>query len=285
MADETTMTTATELIRTEVINLVILDALYATMAVAPLIRNEECPGDTNTMQFPVWNDVSGSVATPGEATDLANTALNPTAQTITPTEKGIMTTVTDMLVKSSPASLEGIGRELGRALGVKIDVDICALFAALNGASAVGTTNTALTASVLLDAIYQLELDDVPAPFHCVLHPLQKEDLMIDLTSSGASPIWGGDLGNKIVSRGALDGMFGIDRFVTSTNVPTANTAADRCGALFNPEAMAIVWKWRTKSETERNASLRATEVVVTACYGVGEISDARGVPIISDVD
>ena len=283
MADETTMTTATELIRTEAINLVILDTLYSTMVVAPLILNDECPGDTNTMQYPVWNDVSASVATPGEATDLANTAMDPTATTISPTEKGIMTTVTDMVVKSSPASLNGIARQLGRAIGVKIDTDICALFAALNGAVAVGTTTADMTVSVLLDAIYQLELDDVPAPYHCVLHPLQKEDMLTDLISSGSSPIWGGDLGNKIVSRGALDGMFGIDRFVTSTNVPTANTAADRAGALFNPEAMAIVWKWRTKTELQRDASLRATEVVVTACYAVGEISDARGVPIVTD--
>jgi len=281
LANETTASTATELIVTEAVNTVVLEALYASMVIAPLIRNEECPGNTTAMEFPIYNDVSGSVTAPGEATDLSNTALNPTSATVTAAEVGIMTTVTDLLVTSSPASLEGIGRELGRALGVYIDTAIAALFASLNGGTSVGTTTANMTVSDLLDAHYQLDLDDVPDDRKCVLHPVQKMDLINDMNSSGSGPIFGYTTGDRVAATRKV--MILDTEVVTSTVCPTANTSADRVGALFHENAMAILWKWRTRTETERDASLRATEVVVTACYGVGEISDDRGVPIVTD--
>ena len=282
MANETTSSTATELIVTEAVNLAVLEALYANMVIAPLIKNVDCPGNTLAVEFPIWNDVSASVAAPGEATDLANTALNPTSATVTCAEVGIMTTVTDMLVMSSPASVESIGQELGRALGVKIDTDISALFAALNGASAVGTTTADMTDDDLLDAIYQLEVDNVSGQMYCVLHPIQYSDLRKDIASAGGN-IFSADVGNELARKGRFQGELYGTLIKTSTTCPTANTSADRAGALFVENAMAIVWKWKTRTELQRDASLRGTEVVVTASYGVGEISDARGCPIITD--
>jgi len=281
MANETTSTTATELIVTEAVNLAVLEALYANMVVAPLILNQDCPGNTMAAEFPIWNDVSGSVTAPGEATDMTSTAMDPTSATITCAEVGIMTTVTDVLVMSSPASVESIGKELGRALGVKIDTDITALFAALNGASAVGTTTADMTDDDLLDAIYQLEADNVSGQFYGVLHPIQYSDLRKDVASAGGS-IFSADVGNQLARKGRFGELYGV-LLTTSTTCATANTSADRAGALFVEDAMAILWKWKTRTEKQRDASLRATEVVVTACYGVGEISDARGVPIITD--
>ena len=46
---------------------------------------------------------------------------------------------------------------------------------------------------------------------------------------------------------------------------------------------MAIAWKWPIRIELQRNASLVSTEIVVTATYGVSEVVDAYGVPVITD--
>ena len=47
--------------------------------------------------------------------------------------------------------------------------------------------------------------------------------------------------------------------------------------------ALAYVEKWAVRPEMERDASLRASEVVVTTAYAVGETDDAAGVSIITD--
>jgi hypothetical protein len=76
--------------------------------------------------------------------------------------------------------------------------------------------------------------------------------------------------------------LFGVNVYQT-TNVQTANTGADRAGAMFSSEALGLATKWPARTELQRDASLRATEIVVTACYGVGELVDSFGVPIVTD--
>lgn len=78
--------------------------------------------------------------------------------------------------------------------------------------------------------------------------------------------------------------LFGVPVYQT-TEVSAVNSAADRCGAMFVPEAMAFVQFLPrvVKVELERDASQRATEVVTTAVYGVTELIDGYGVPIETD--
>jgi hypothetical protein len=76
--------------------------------------------------------------------------------------------------------------------------------------------------------------------------------------------------------------LHGVDIF-TDTNVPTANTAADRAGGFFVKNyTFGMATKWNLRVELERDASLRATEIVVTANYGVGELVDAAGCPVVT---
>ena len=48
--------------------------------------------------------------------------------------------------------------------------------------------------------------------------------------------------------------------------------------------AMAALTSVETRTERQRDASLRATEVVMTADYGVFELDDSRGAGITFDV-
>jgi len=72
-------------------------------------------------------------------------------------------------------------------------------------------------------------------------------------------------------------------QFWSSAAVPTANGGADRLGMMVGRDALAYVEKWSARTELQRNISLRATEIAVTADYGVGEVSDTRGVGVLSD--
>ncbi|HUS91406.1 MAG TPA: hypothetical protein VM695_06120, partial [Phycisphaerae bacterium] len=68
-----------------------------------------------------------------------------------------------------------------------------------------------------------------------------------------------------------------------TTEVDTANSGADRAGAMFVPEAMTLVQLRPLRVEYQRDAAARTTEVVATNVYGVGENVDTHGVPIITD--
>ena len=67
----------------------------------------------------------------------------------------------------------------------------------------------------------------------------------------------------------------------SSSNDP--GTTGDYKGAVFHPEALGLAMMQDLKIETQRDASLRADEIVATSVYGVGELNDTYGVELHSD--
>ncbi len=282
MANEITTDagSAGEMVQTEIVNLAVIEALYAKSIMLDLVTVTDIIGEnTKAAEYPAMPKLTSAGV--NEATDLTNTAVNTTSNTITAAENGIMVTVTDLLLTSSPATLDLFASEMGRSLAELMDTDLTALLAALNGGVAVGSSGSNMTDDDLSDAVFTLELANVDMPYNTVLHPRQYGDLRNDVSSAGGN-IFSSEVGNTLARTGKVKELYGAFLFQSST-VPTANTAEDRAGGMFNPLAMAIAFKWRPRTETERDASLRGTEIVVTAAYGVGEISDARGVPIVTD--
>jgi hypothetical protein len=121
----------------------VLDALMAAVVTPSLLA-----------QYPIENEASKAVKIPKadkftaaaltEGTEVANTALTSDSVTITAAEIGIMATITDVLeVSDIPAAHGARLRQLGRSLGDKLDVDICALFDGF--ATAVGATTVSTT--------------------------------------------------------------------------------------------------------------------------------------------
>ena len=281
MANETTLTSANDLTYAALINESVIDYARASIVIAPLVRQFSLEGRAGrVLDVPVWGSVSAGAV--NEGTDLSNSALSTDKVTLTAGEVGVMITVTDLLAESDIlANLDEYAQQLGLAVADKIDADLAALFAALNSAGAVGSTGVNLTDDNFLEALYTLEAADAPKPYHCMLHPRQWVDLRADIVTSTGVP-YGASAAQEIVNSGFAGVLFGVNVYQT-TNVPTANTGADRAGAMFSSEALGIVTKWPARTELQRDASLRATEIVVTACYGVGELVDAFGVPIITD--
>ena len=93
---------------------------------------------------------------------------------------------------------------------------------------------------------------------------------------------------NFIFLRSSLVGSIaGVNIFETSNMADSSGnnpgTTGDYKGAVFNQDALGLAMMQDLKIETQRDASLRADEIVATAVYGVGELNDANGVEIESD--
>ncbi len=285
MANEVTTAagSAGELVAAEIVSRLVIDAAYGEAVMPPLVRTADISGDsTNTVDFPKWPLLSATDLT--EGTDVSNTAVNTTSTTVTADEAGIMITVTDMLLNSAGiGGLEPYATELGKALASKIDSDL--LSEVSDFTNSVGATGVALSEANFLEAIYTLENGNAKGPFACVLHPVQIRNLRDELkTTTGA--IWSG-ASAPAEDLGAFASLYGVDVY-RSTNCASVNTDADRQGVMMPAGAqsgLAYVLKTGARTEFQRDASLRATEIVVTAVYGDECVNTeaSGGVAIITD--
>ena len=286
MADETTYTTLDDLRYSAIINTSVMDTLVANVVGPPHMRNESLAGQPSiAMDFPKWPSMTA--ASVAEATDLDNTAVSTSKSTVTAGENGIMTTLTDVARTSTIAGRpEELGRLFGESVARLIDSDLFALFSALNGATAIGTSGSNLTLAQFESAYYTLRSNNATPPYVFICHPVQAAVLRSAI-SSATGTIFGNVTPEELASKtlGYEYNLYGVDVY-SSTQCPTANTAADRVGAIMSTgmnAPIALVTNKVVDTELQRDASLRATEVVTVADYGVGEIEDAAGVPVITD--
>lgn len=284
MANEVTTAAASagELIAAEIVSRLVIDAAYAEAVMPPLVRVADISGDsTLTVEFPRWPLLTASDL--AEATDMSNTAVNTASTLVTADEAGIMITVTDMLLNGAGlGGLEPFAEELGKALANKIDSDLLA--SASSFSSSVGTSGADMTEANFLSAIYALELGNAKGPFVAVLHPYQVSNLRGAIASSTGA-VWGGP-STPAADVGSLGSLYGVD-IVQSTNCASVNLNADRQGVMMpfgNQSGLAYVLKTGAKTEFQRDASLRATEIIVTAVYGHSCVNTAAtgGVKIIT---
>jgi hypothetical protein len=113
------------------------------------------------------------------------------------------------------------------------------------------------------------------------LHPKIAYDLKANLTNTFANAN-GNDLANEALRNGFVGTLAGIKVFETS-NMSNTGTAGDYKGGVFHKDALALATMQGIKIETQRDASLRADEIVATAVYGVGELHDSYGVEMHFD--
>ncbi|MBI5562750.1 MAG: hypothetical protein HY894_07880 [Deltaproteobacteria bacterium] len=275
MANEATTAAGSsgELVAAEIVSRLIIDAAYSRAVMPPLVRIADVSGDsTLTVEFPKWPLLTAADLT--EAADMSNTAVNTASTLVTADEAGIMITVTDMLMNGAGlGGLEPFAAELGKALANKIDADL--LSAAASFTNSVGTSGATLTEANFLSALYTLELGNAMGPFVAVLHPYQVSNLRTAIASSTGA-VWGG-LAAPTADVGGLGSLYGVD-IVQSTNCASVNANADRQGVMMplgNQSGLAYVLKTGARTEFQRDASLRATEIVVTAIYGYGCVNAA----------
>ena len=277
MANESTSSTLSELY-TEIVAEAQFVATEQSI-MRNLVRNYAITGGGKAVEVPIYAAVSAAAV--NEATDLSNTAINPTSVTITASEVGVMTTLTDLARNAAPRNVAAdIGRLFGEAVAKKQDADLTALF---DGFSvAVGDGSAALTAAGVFNAASTLRAEALNLnDCAVVLHPKIAFDLKANLTNTFANPN-SGDLQNEAMRSGFVGSLAGLRIFETS-NISNTGNAGDYKGGAFHRDALALAEMQGLKIETQRDASLRADEIVATSVYGVGEIHDSYGVEIHMD--
>ena len=279
MADETTSSTISELY-TEIIAEAMFVANERSL-MRGLVKNYTISGGGKSVEVPIYAAVSAAAVS--EAADLSNTAINPSSVTITASEIGIMTTLTDLARNSASRNVGAdIGRLFGEAIAKKIDVDLIALFDGFS--KIVGGADVAFSAAKLFEAVAELRNLAVPSSdLACVVHPYIAYDMKSGVSNTfGAGSGATTDIGNEAMRSGFVGTVAGVPVY-ESANISNTGTTGDYKGAIFHRDALGLAMMQDLKLETQRDASLRADEIVATAVYGVAELNDTYGVELMMD--
>ena len=275
MANETTSSTISELY-TEIV----AEALFVASEqsiMRNLVRNYTIAGGGKSVEVPIYANVSASAV--NEATDLSNTAVNPTSVTITASEVGIMTTLTDLARNSASRNVAAdIGRLFGEGIATKIDSDLVALFSGFSTEKGPGA-GSELTVQDLFECAAELKTNKAPGPYYGVFHPKQIFNVKKSLTNTFVGRDT--ELSNEAMRSGFVGTIAGVQIF-ESSNI-SVDGSDDSIGGVFSQDALALAMMQDLKIESQRDASLRADEIVATAVYGVGELHDTYGVKLTAD--
>ena len=207
---------------------------------------------------------------------------------LTASEVGAKVILTDKLVRQAADNVFSmIGRQLGDGMARKKDTDVLALYQNLNEGTLLGGTGpTYMKASNLQGIIAYAKANKFGNQLYIVHHPnavayLAKEAATTASATSSEIPNgWSADLLKNFWS--GLRPMNGVSVFEDG-NI-TEDSGGDGIGVIADKSAMAALTSVDTRTERQRDASLRATEVVMTADYGVFELDDSRGAGVKFDV-
>ena len=278
MSNETTSSTLSELYTN-----VIQEALFTfqeTSVMRPLVTTYAINGQGKIVQVPVYAAIAAAAV--AEGTDLTNTAVDPTAVNITASEIGVMTTLTDLGRDSASRNVGAdIGKLFGDGLAKKVDTDLAALFASFS--SDIGTAGSELTPELLFKAQATLRSLNIPAPYYAVFHPKACFNLKKLLTNAGYSTSSSAvsDVGNQAMRDGFIGKVAGIEVY-ENANI-AIDGSDDSVGAVFHPSSIGLAMKADLKIETQRDASIRGTEIVATMTVGQALVKTNYGVTVTVD--
>ncbi len=200
---------------------------------------------------------------------------------LTANEVGLKVILTDKLIFQQDEDVFSmVGRQMGDAMARKKDTDAIALFSALNGGTTLGADNTNLTMAFLGAVITRAKAQKYPSPIVVVHHPnaLYQTIVSAAITPSATYPIPHG------YSEELLKDFykFQLNQVVVfeDGNIAAIAGTDSAYGAIFSKSAMCVLEQKGFDTERERDASLRAWEVVVTASYGMFELDDTYGAPM-----
>jgi hypothetical protein len=210
-----------------------------------------------------------------------------TSVDLTASEVGAKVILTDKLVRQAADNVFSmIGRQLGEGMARKKDGDVLALYTSLNGGTKLGATTKELTADNIVACISVAKAKKFGNQLYILHHPNAVAALAASAaatasaTSSEISSGWSADLLKNFYS--GLRPINGVSIFEDGNVSEDSN--GDGIGVIADKTAMAALTSVETRTERQRDASLRATEVVMTADYGVFELDDSKGAGLLYKV-
>ncbi|MDP6496031.1 MAG: hypothetical protein QGI09_11615 [Dehalococcoidia bacterium] len=205
---------------------------------------------------------------------------------LTASEVGAKVILTDKLVRqSAPNVMSIVGRQLGDGMARKKDTDVQALYTNLNGGTNLGLASKELSAVNLTGCIAYAKSNKFGNKLYVVHHPNAIAEFVKSaaVTPSVNYPVprgWSEDLLKDFFV--GLRPLNGVPVFEAG-NIPE-DSSGDGIGVIADQGALATLTSVKMRTERERDASLRGTEVVITADYGVFELDDSRGAGLLYNI-
>lgn len=251
-------------------------AAYENSVARQVVTALDYPANAGkVLQIPVYASISAADLTEGTAATAANT--NTTSVSLTLAEIGTYFQVTDMLRDSAQRDVVGdLGFQAGRAIAEKMDTGVFANFSSFDEIKS--NVNAEVTVDDILKGVSELRSRKLTGPFYCILHPGVAYQIKKELSNAGAATIPAlSNAGNTVLSQfyvGQLAGCVIIESALVATS---GNNAVN---SVFTPMALAHALRGGVRMETQRQASARATDIMMTAVQGSAILNQQFGVKL-----
>ena len=265
--------------------IIISSARYTEEHNAPalaLIEQFSLPAGSKTVTVPKVGQMTMSDLQDGidivDEEDIGMTTVDLTAS-----EVGAKVILTDKLVRQSADNVFSIiGRQLGDGMARKKDKDVIALYVNLNGGTALGADGRNFNAANVHAIVSNAKANKFGSQLYIVHHPnavatLSKEAATTAGNNAEITSGWSADLLSNFYS--GLRPINGVPIFEDG-NIEKVSSVDSGYGVIADKTAMAALTSVETRTERQRDASLRATEVVMVSDYGVFELDDSRGAAV-----
>lgn len=205
-----------------------------------------------------------------------------TVATLTPGEIITQVILTDREIETDPdETVRDAVTEMGGAIATKIDVDLTSDFASLTTDVGPGA-NSAATIAKFAVGVSVLRNNKIPTPYYAVVHPYAWHDIWVLLGQPAATYVLLGDVANQALRDFYVGNWINLQWF-TNANIAT-DANSDAVSAIFNSQALALDTRKAPMMEPDRDPSLRATELNMTAGYAHGVRRPTYGVKYTCDV-
>jgi hypothetical protein len=316
VANEITTTTVDDLTNATLVQPVLILALSEQPGIAMRVCREfnligqptlAAKIPTETAWWGSANDDGAGVDTEfdaSQATALSNTAVSTGSVTCTPSEYGAAHALTDNVTEDS-VPIDVVDHVMMRDLHVITlahDDDFLALLASLS--QVVGTSGADLTVAQMVAAQQGIRVRGAVADrLEYILDNQQASDIEAALIAASTSIAVFALAADRLIGYAPTpdNGMSTNRQIMSFRGLPvtatgltdTANAGADVVGACicatsaFNDAAgsttFGMAWKRLPRFETQRQAKLRATDLVMTERVGFVELQDGSGTNITTD--
>ena len=248
-----------------------------------LIESMSLPRGASTVTVPKVGQMSMSDLVDGQDI-IDEEEIGMTTVDLTASEVGAKIILTDKLVRQMAMNVFSIiGRQLGDGMARKKDTDVHALYSGLNGGTTLGAAGATMSLANIAGAIAYTKANKFGSQTYILQHPNAVFDIAnTAVTASSTYPVhagWSSDLLGNFFS--GLRPLNGVPIFEDGNL--SIDSSDDAVGVIANKDALVVLNSVDTRTERQRDVSLRATEVVMTADYGVFELDDTRGAPFTFD--
>ena len=210
-----------------------------------------------------------------------------TTVSLTASEVGAKVILTDKLLREQVSNVfTMIGRQMGDGMARKKDNDVIALWPNLNSGTILSADNAVWTTAIVHNAIAYAKANKFGNQLYIIHHPnaVAKLSQAAATTADNNSELtngWSVDLLKDFYS--GLRPINGVSIFEDG-NIEKIGSTDSGYGVIADKTAMAYLSSVDTRTERQRDASLRAWEIVMTSDYGVFELDDSRGAPFRAEI-